>query len=296
MSEKQGGPARVLPFFKRPEPAGGVPELKFGAEPVVEAKAKQIGGKAFSLQGKPPAIFLIGSGRAGKTTLAKLLAEAAEAAERQVILACMDMGDTTLARYFDGVVKPASEGPVAAAARMVELIEYLVATPTPTIVDLGGGDTALATAAETIPGLTEIMESSGVAPIAMYVLSPRETDLGLMAGLQAKGFKPKATVLVLNAGLVEGGLDREEAFGAVMRNSVFRDAVAAGAVVMWLPKLEQGVAVRIEERGLLWRHAKAGTVPEGSKAAPLGIFDRSKVTTWLGLAETALAPIKPWLP
>ena len=81
-----------------------------------------------------------------------------------------------------------------------------------------------------------------------------------------------------------------------MGHSSFRDAVARGAVVVWVPALESAVMQEIEAKRLDFGLARDGLVPEGATFQPIGGLRRSMVRRWLERMEAAFAPIESWLP
>jgi len=140
------------------------------------------------------------------------------------------------------------------------------------------------------------MAAAGVEPVAVYALAPRQDDLAVLEAMEAAGFKPKATLLLLNEGRVDSTLSREEAFARTLRHSAFRSAISRGAVPLWMPRLEPEVAQEIEGKRLQFGAARDGLVPAGAKFAPLGGFERSMVKRWLEKMDREFAPIMSWLP
>jgi hypothetical protein len=134
------------------------------------------------------------------------------------------------------------------------------------------------------------MEESGVAPVAAYFLGPRVDDLGSLATFEATGFRPRTTAVVLNHARVDAGMDPAEAFEPIRRHSAFRAAVARGAVVVEMPRLDPPeLALEVERRRLHFAAARDG---DGG----LGPLDRAGVRTWMERMEAAFAPVEAWLP
>ena len=161
---------------------------------------------------------------------------------------------------------------------------------------MGGGDLSMGRLLQDVPDLTASLEDAGVQPVALYTLSPRVDDLGVLAGYEAQGFQPRATALILNAGLADPTMPRDDAFARVLRHSAFRAAVERGAVPLWMPRLDAGVAAEIKGKRLRFGQARDGQAPEGEPSALLGPFDRSRVRKWMAEMQAALAPIRSWLP
>jgi hypothetical protein len=219
-------------------------------------------------------------------------------AGRSPLLAALDPQQRSLASFFGGVRQP----PLGASADQVEvwlgrLLDYLLANKQRALLDLGGGgDVALRGVTTSIPNLTAMMEDAGLPIVAAYFLSPRIEDLSLLANFEASGFQPKHTVLILNDARVDKGLDPEATFAAIRRRPEFRAAIARGAVEIRMPRLEQTVALEIERKKLPFSYAATARVPEGSKVTPItGLFDRSRVITWMKQMDDAFEPIRGWL-
>src|SRR6185312_14962146 len=138
------------------------------------------------------------------------------------------------------------------------------------VLDMGGGDTALASLLRLSPGFAQAMEEAGVAPVAAFLLGPRVDDLAVLHSLRTQGLRPKATALILNEGRVEQGAQPEEAFARVLRHSAFRAAVEDGAAVIWMPRLDPpDLAQEIEAKRLQFSAARDGITPPGRTVTPL---------------------------
>ena len=75
-----------------------------------------------------------------------------------------------------------------------------------------------------------MFEAAGFAVVLLYAVGPQEEDLSPLATLQNLNFKPTATAIILNEGLVDVGDTREIAFARITNHSAFRNAVGDGAV------------------------------------------------------------------
>ena len=106
------------------------------------------------------------------------------------------------------------------------------------------------------------------------------------------GFWPKATALILNEGRADSTRPPLQEFGQIRRHSVYKSAIAQGAVEIWMPRLYAAKA--IEDRRIGFRRAVNGEIPAGGLG--LGPFDRSRTRHWLAAMEDAFAPIASWLP
>lgn len=285
--------ARSVSAFRRardgsdePEVAVGLPPTRAAAIPDGQAWAQ----KAADLGGRPPVWFLIGPNYSGKTTFARWAADRMFAAGRSAFLGALDPLNRTLAAFFEDVEQPSSADPSLTPAWLRSVVEHLMRERLPAIADMGGGDTSLARLISDLPDLAETMEEAGVAPVAAYFLGPRVDDLSSLATFEASGFRPRATLLVLNSARVDAGLDPAEAFTPIRRHSAVRGAVARGAVVVVMPRLDPPeLALEVERKRLGFGAARDG---EGR----LGPLDRAGVRAWMDRMERAFAPVEPWLP
>lgn len=202
----------------------------------------------------------------------------------------------SLASWFDGVLQPAGHDSGQTSRFLRDFLDHLLQAKTPAIIDLGGGDTALERTARNTQDLPQTFEAAGVGLVACYVLSPRIDDLHVVQAMEAAGFQPPATAILLNEGRVDSEISPEEAFAAITRHSVFRNAVARGAIPIWVPALEHDIMHEIEIKRLDFGMARDGQIPDGETFSPIGGLRRSMVGRWLARMEQAFAPIQSWLP
>ena len=149
------------------------------------------------------------------------------------------------------------------------------------LVYLGGGDTSLHRLLATMPDLAEVMEAEGVAPVAIHVIGSDPHDLVPLAAMEAAGFRPAATALVLNE--MTG---RRDKFAPVLRHSAVQAAVTRGAVQLWMPLLTPDVARMVDARRL--QFTQVGNT--------LGPFAGASVRNWLRAMAEEFAPIVSRLP
>ena len=251
---------------------------------------------AVDLGDGPKALFVMGPGRSGKTTLLRYILEGVQPGRPAPLAAALDPQNRSLATFVNDVAQPSMTDPVAVARWAEELLAYLMAEKQSALLDMGGGDLSMGKLLEDVPDLASSLEEAGVHPVALYTLSPRVDDLGVLAGYEAQGFQPKATALILNAGLADPTMPREDAFARVLRHSAFRAAIDRGAVPIWMPRLDATVAAEIEGKRLRFGQARDGQAPNDQPAAVLGPFNRSRVRKWMADMDAALAPIRSWLP
>ena len=285
--------AAVIPLFRNEpvaeEVAVGRPLHGPASEPSVVPPVA-----AVDLGERAKVLMVIGSGNVGKTTLLRWLVETMLGRDGQAVIAAVDPENRSLADYFAGVYEPPSFVPAAVAKWLEGFLGFAMERQASAAIDFGGGDTSLGQLVATTPNLVETMEAAGVSPVAIYVVSPRLDDLSPLATFEKGGFRPRATAIVLNEGLADPTKPREQSFGPILRHSVYRDAVARGAVTVWMPRLIP--AAEVELRRIQFAQAADGIIPEGRKLTPLGPFDRARVRQWLGAMATEFQPIASWIP
>jgi GTPase SAR1 family protein len=263
-----------------PKLSAARPAQGSGAPPAPES--------AIDLTGHPKVIMAIGTGGTGKTTLLRWICE--KSFERddgdELMLATVDPVNRELAQYFAGTVSPTTTD---AAAWLERLLAKVVETKWSAAIDFGGGDTSLPKLVEDIPDLLAVMDQAAIAPVAVYLLSPRVDDLTPLSDMQEAGFQPKATALVLNEGRVDTSRDPAREFALLRRHPVYQTAIKNGAVEIWMPRLY--AAQHVEARRITYRQAA-----DGGGTPPLGVFDRSRVHRWLVAMDAAFTPIARWMP
>jgi hypothetical protein len=280
----------------------------FGARPEMEEDEVAVGVETYEapqaalksvrsrvdLSGRPKVWFTVGRGKTGKTTLLRFAAEEAASADRRILVADVDRANATLSSYFHDVERPPAGDEATVTAWLEKLLTFVMARKATALVDLGGGDTTLRRLVSEVPDLVPMLEHDGIAAVAIYMLGPQPDDLAPLASLEAAGFRPGATLLVLNEGLTESPLSREEAFVRVLRHSAFKAVIARGAETVWMPKLLP--AGEIEARRVLFGQAARGEVREGRKQTPLGPFDQARVRAWLQAVRAEFSGVSSWMP
>ena len=294
MAREAKSVANVISLF------GTQPEVEEEEVPVGIALHGSIGARqapivpsgVADLSGKPKVWLTIGRGKTGKTTLIRFLVEETANVGRQVVIADVDRTNATLASYFDGVQRPPEGDEGSVSAWLEKLLTFVMQKKLSAYIDLGGGDTTLRRLVAEVHDLVAMLEDAGVAVVAAYLLGPQTDDLSPLATLEAAGFRPAATAMVLNEGLIETSAPREDAFARILRHSAFREAAARGAVPIWMPRLLP--AGEIEARRVLFSQAAVGATREGRKQTPLGPFDQGRTRSWLEAMRSELAPIASW--
>lgn len=273
-------------------------EIPLAAAPSAGASGNQkhFSPAALDLTGKHKVWFLIGPNGSGKTALARWMGWNLAEEGRSVLMAALDPANRSLATWFGGVMQPDNNDGTQTARWLRDLLQHVIDRIESAILDFGGGDTALAKLVNEAPDLGAVLVEGGVNPVACYMVGPRVEDLASLDVLERAGFQPAATVIVLNEGRVDSTLTREEAFARVLRHGTFTRAVARGAVVLWMPRLEPEVAAEIEGKRLTFGQARDGQVPAGAKFTPIGGFKRSMVRRWLEAMQREFSPVASWMP
>lgn len=248
------------------------------------------------LTGKAKAWLLVGPNGSGKTALARWMGWKLAEADRTVLMAALDPQNRSLATWFEDVHQPETNDGAQTARWLMDFLDHIMQRQSSAILDFGGGDVSLAKLAHETADLDAMMTAAGVVPVACYMVGPRVEDLTPLAMLDAAGFSPAATVIVLNEGRVDSTISREEAFARVLRHSALTRAVERGATMLWMPRLEPEVAADIEGKRLTFGQARDGQVPPGARFAPIGGFKRSMVRRWLERMEHEFSPVASWMP
>jgi hypothetical protein len=288
-------PGEVVSLFRRESGLDDVPEVVMPDLPVTHEESLWTNGPAVDLSDQPKLWCLSGAGATGKTTEARWLVWRMAEAKRSAGLVALDPGNRSLASWFENVEQPASRDGAHTARYLRELLEHLMRRPSSTLIDFGGGDTALARVLETAPDLHQALEDAGIGVVACYTLSPRVDDLDTLSRLERAGFRPKATLLLLNEGRADPTVPRAEAFRPVIRHSIFKNAIARGVIARFMPSLESDVMQDVETKRLHWGMARDGLVPEGVTYSGIGGLSRSMVRRWLERMEDAHKPVLSWL-
>jgi hypothetical protein len=281
----------VVPLFGDRD--ANLPEARLDVSHLGRQERTRPSGQAIDLTGKSKAIMAIGLGATGKTTLLRWLCERAlERNDDDLALATVDPVNRELGHYFPGAMAPPTQDPAQVTVWLEQLLAMIMESRKSAALDFGGGDTTLVRILTEVPDLQQMMESAGVEPVLLYPLTPRSSDLTPLAAMAQAGFRPKATALILNEGRADSTRAPLQEFAQIRRHSVYKSALAQGAVEVWMPRLYAAKA--IEDRRIGFRQAVNGATPEGGLG--LGPFDRSRTRHWLASMEDAFTPIASWLP
>jgi hypothetical protein len=267
-----------------------IPEISVGIQgpaPLDKTRPRPVAG--LDLSGRPKCWLVVGRGRTGKTTLIRWIGERAASSDNAVVLADLDRTNATLTSYMSGVVRAPTLDDAGTVQWLQKIISNTMTNQVSTLIDLGGGDTALVQLAGEVPDMPAMVHETGVELVVAYLLGPQPDDLSPLATLRNRGFSPAATVLILNEGLLGAGVDLETGFASVQGHSVFRAAVDAGAIVVRFPRLIP--AAEIEKRRISFIEARDALVQPA-----LGPFDRARIRQWLDRMDYEFAPVATWLP
>jgi hypothetical protein len=242
--------------------------------------------------------MLIGEGNTGKTTLARYLIERLDEHNKltNTMIAALAPGNRNLVSFAAGTLQPPTADPRDTANWASEYLAALQQARWSGVWDFGGGDTALRTLIEAQPDLAERSEQEGLAIVAAYLFSPRLDDLAFLKALDGLGFRPRATLLILNLGTAEGV---PSAFDAIRRQPEYKSALERGAVEIWMPAMPQLLALEIERARAMFAQARDGNVPAGQTAPEISLLDRVDIRKWLQrmdaeFKETEAAGWMPW--
>ena|SRR5271166_4646343 len=245
--------------------------------------------QGIDLTGRNKIIFAVGRGKTGKTTLLRWMAEQAIAGGRSFLMADIDPTNASFASYFENVSRPDTDQPAGVNRWLQGFIEYAVKHKTTAVIDLGGGDTTLRTLATEMPGFSQQIEEAGLVPVNFYLTGTQPDDLAPIATLAERGFSPPARAVVLNEFAADVGLSRQQAFMRVCRNRVFLDQLGSGAINLWMARLHAADAVEV-------RRTTFAAARDGQSKPPLGLFDRSRVKSWLEAMEKQFQGVRSWMP
>jgi hypothetical protein len=292
----------VVPLFRRGGTLDGVPEAVMPLLPPEPAPLADLSGEpSINLADKAKLWMVLGSGGTGKTVYNLWLIGRMLERGGSSVLAALDPGPRMLTTWFDNVEEPPTRDTASTSRWLHDLLDYLVTAKTGAVLDFGGGGEA---ALELVvrsshPDLHTHLDEAGIWLVAAFTIGPREQDLFILQGLDDAGFRPTARLLLLNEGTKhDPARTREDEFAGVLRHSIFKRAIATGAVPIWIPGLESDVWSEIAAKRLHFMMARDGRVPAGATFPPLGGWRRTMVSRWLARMETAHTAVAAagWLP
>ena len=201
----------------------------------------------------------------------------------------------SLSLFYDDVREPGSARPEDVKTWIEGRLMDMVVERYDAILDAGGGETPLSRLVDELP-VVSTLEDEGIRVVLAHLLGPETADLDYLASfLKGSRFAPKATMLVLNEGLILSQRSPEAAFAEIKRHPAFLNAVENGAVVARFPRLP--CMADVTDRGLTFEDAMNGVAKDDRP--PLSLFNKPRVRRWwtedvpkLFLEEVPLA----WLP
>ena len=231
------------------------------------------------LTGKRTAWCLIGRGRTGKTMFARWLHEKVSQAGAAAIIAALDPANRSLRRFFDDVAEPPSTDTDETRDWLWALLQAALTGGHNAIVDLGGGNTALTSLVGEYPRLADHLSEGGLEPVAAYTVGTDPEDLTVLEINEQLGFRPRATLIILNE--IAGKRAR---FAEVQAHPTYRAAIDRGAVQLWMPPLWNADVINHHA----WRFADVGKYAD--------ILTTGAVENWLMRMDAEFAPVRSWFP
>lgn len=211
------------------------------------------------------------------------------------MIAALAPGNRNLTGFTPVAMQPPTSDPAAVAAWGAKALTAMRKHRRGGIWDFGGGDTSMNLMIRAQPDMVERAEQDGVAIVAAYTLSTRVHDLVFLKTFERLGYRPRATLLILN--LYRANND-PSLFNDVRRQPEYKAALDRGAVELWMPMLDAKVAQAIDTAAALFTHARDGVAPEGKKEADIQVTDRSKVRIWLETMRAEFGDVERagWMP
>lgn len=220
----------------------------------------------------------LGRQRVGKTALLNAAVQYVRGLGGQIEIWNADQQNRshTLSTFFPDALTPPAGGLGDAKLWIEERLVDQSRRRIHAALDAGGGWTGFSSLVEDVPILGALGEQ-GIDVIGFFCIGPEQADLDYLDHFSESDlFLPKATVIVLNAGLVLSGRSAVGAFTAIRDNHAFKAAVAKGARVVMMPALS--CMSQVTDRGLTFAEAAAGVVKPGQE--PLSLFDPTRVNEW----------------
>jgi hypothetical protein len=209
----------------------------------------------------------------------------------QSVIAALAPGNRNLVDFAPGTMQPPSSDALATANWATKRLLAMQKARWGGVWDFGGGDTSQRLMIQAQPDMADRAEQEGLAIVAAYLFSPRLDDLAFLKTYERMGFRPRATVLILNLGKATGHL-RSMTSG----QPEYRAALDRGAVEIWLPALPQSVALAIEKARVTFSQARDGEAPAGKREAAISLLERVMVREWMMAMDAEFRAIESWLP
>jgi hypothetical protein len=246
---------------------------------------------------------LLGRGRTGKTTWARWAVERARLAGRDVAAADGDRNNGTLGSFYRDARSPAAGDDATMTAWLENLTEETITRRGSLVLDMGGGDRAFATVAQH-HGFNEVLPAEGVDLVAWYFLAGGRDDAETLVHMEAMGFQPPRTVIVLNEGLAPVLPAGQDPFAAALRAKSVQRVLDRGAKLLRMPATPLATMVAADALFIGIHDAAHRGVPRDENglphraAKPLDMWRGNELKRWLAAMEErhAAAEVTPWLP
>lgn len=268
-----------------------IPSKPETEKPKPEPKASQVRAPVLATR--------LGRGRLGGSTMCDLLVQRARLAHRAVTVADGDLLNSTLAGLYPpgspgGASQPKSAQPAHVGEWIEDLVHKMMSTKASTVLDLGGGNSALADLEHELP-LVDFCNEAGVTCLPLYFCGPEKDDFDHIVSLhQAGHFRGPQSVLFLNESLIRAGQTAAEAFEWFFKRPELERMTKEGVKILYIPRLPCLSSMR--ETGLSFYDA-ASNKP-GRDGQPLPPMRQFMVRKWLkqlehDFVETGVADLLP---
>jgi hypothetical protein len=241
----------------------------------------------------------LGRGRLGGSTICDLLIQRGRRANRAVLVADGDRLNPTLSALYPPGTSGAASQPKSDDLSHVkewinERVDQVAMTRTSMVLDIGGGNQALADNGHDLPMAT-FCEEAGIRLLPMYFCGPEKDDFDHIVAIhKARYFRSPQSILFLNESLMRVGQTAAEAFAALFRRPELKEMAAGGTKIIYIPRLPCLAAMR--EEGLGFYDAAANKPGKGGM--PMSPTRQFMVKTWLKRLEQDFIEtgVAEWLP
>ncbi len=241
----------------------------------------------------------LGRGRLGGSTICDFLVQRARIAGRPVTVADGDLLNPTLAGLYPPgapgeATRPKSAQPAHVGEWIEDLVHQMMQTRTSAVLDLGGGNSALADLEHDLP-LMGFCEEAGVTCLPLYFCGPEKDDFDHIVALHEAGhFRGPRSILFFNESLMRAGQTAVEAFGPILRRPEMADMTRQGVKIVHIPRLSCLTSMRAT--GLSF-HDAASNKPDRN-GQPMPPMRQFMVKTWMRRMEEAFVEdgVAEWLP
>lgn len=223
-------------------------------------------------------LVALGRQRVGKTALLNTAVQYFHAQGNEIEVWNADQQNRThsLSTFFPDASVPPDGGLADTRGWIEGKLKEQVERGYHAVLDAGGGVTGFSSLVEDVP-VIEALAAQGTDVIGLFCVGPEQADLDYLDKFSRSGtFMPKATMIVMNTGLVLSGRLPRAAFAPIANNEAFKAAVARGAEVAMFPALT--CMAEVTDRGLTFEEAAAGKVKPGQE--PMSMFDPTRVREW----------------